>query len=62
MDDACIFFLASLPKEVFETVKRVFDLYSKGNIKGQQVKRGALGMKLDLKGVKQYHNAEIYIY
>ena len=51
MDDVCIFFLASLPKEVFETLKKIYDLYSKGDIKGQQVKKLALGMKLDLKGI-----------
>ena len=52
MDDACIF-LAGLPKNVFATVKRVFDQYSEGNLKGQQIKKGSLGMKLDLKGTKQ---------
>ena len=54
LDDACIFFLASLPKDVFETLRKIFDLYSKGNIKGQQVRKGALGMKLDLKGILIY--------
>ena len=53
MNDACIFFLASLPKDVFETLKRVFDQYSKGNLKVQQVKKGSQGMKLDLKVTKQ---------
>lgn len=29
LDDACIFYLASLPKEVFAEVEKVFDFYSK---------------------------------
>ena len=58
LDDACVFFLASLPKDVFETVEKVFDKYSKGNLKGQTVKKGSLGMRLDLKGIiKLNHNA-----
>ena len=51
LDDACIFYLASLPKEVYIEVERVFDAYSKGNLKGQVAKKGALGMSLDLKGI-----------
>ena len=62
LDDACIFFLASLPKDVFETLRKIFDLYSKGNIKGQQVRKGALGMKLDLKGILIYCIIPVIIY
>lgn len=50
LDDACVFFLASLPKETFSAAEEVFNLYSMGEIKGQVVKRGTLGRKQDLKG------------
>ena len=51
LDDACIFYLASLPKEEFAEVEKVFDFYSKGNLKGQVARKGALGQSLDLKGI-----------
>lgn len=35
---------------VWGTLKSIYGLYSKGDIKGKQVKKGALRMKLDLKG------------
>ena len=50
LDDACVFFLASLPNELFSLVERVFQLYGKGMLKGQKVKRGSLGKALELKG------------
>ena len=50
LDDACVFFLASLPNEVFSLVEKVFQLYGKGMLKGQKVKRGSLGKVLELKG------------
>ena len=50
LDDACIFFLAALPKETFSALEKAFDMYSKGEVKGQVAKRGSLGKKLDLKG------------
>ena len=50
LDDACIYFLASLPKETYNIAMRVFDSYSIGQLKDQTAKRGTLGQKLDLKG------------
>ena len=55
LDDACVFFLASLPKEMFMAAEEVFNLYSTGGIKGQVAKRGTLGKKLDLKGSNFKH-------
>lgn len=55
LDDACMFFLAGLPKETFSVAEQVFDLYSMGEIKGQTAKRGSLGKKLDLKGSNFKH-------
>ena len=48
LDDASIFFLASLPKKVYAVVK-VFSLYSLSQLKGQSSKRGGLGQRMDLK-------------
>ena len=50
LDDASIFFLASLPKEVYLLAERVFTLYSLCQLKGQTSKRGGLGQRMDLKG------------
>ena len=50
LDDASIFFLAGLPKEVYEVVEKVFTLFSRCQLKGQKSKRGGLGKPLDLKG------------
>ena len=55
LDDGCVFFLASLPKETFTVAKQVFELYSMGEIKGQSAKRGTLGKKIDLKGSNFKH-------
>ena len=50
MDDASIFFLASLPKKLYALAERVFSCYSLGQLKGQTSKRGSLGKRMDLKG------------
>ena len=50
LDDACIFFLASLPNVTYDIAMRVFDAYSMGELKDQTAKRGSLGQKIDLKG------------
>ena len=50
VDDACVFFLASLLNELFSS-SGVFKLYVKGMLKGQKVKRGSL--VLELKGKKK---------
>ena len=50
MDDASIFFLASLPKESYVLLELIFALFSTGDMKGQKCPRGSLGKKLDLKG------------
>ena len=55
LDDGCVFFLASLPKDTFTVAEKVFELYSTGEIKGQAAKRGTLGKKLDLKGSNFKH-------
>jgi len=55
LDDACVFFLASLPKETFTVAEKVFNLFSTGQLKGQSAKRGTLGRKLDLKGSNFKH-------
>ena len=55
LDDGCVFFLASLPKETFAVAEKVFNLFSTGEIKGQSAKRGTLGRKLDLKGSNFKH-------
>ena len=55
LDDACVFFLASLPKETFTVAEKVFSLFSTGQIKGQSAKRGTMGRMLDLKGSNFKH-------
>lgn len=50
LDDASIFFLASLPNDVYIVVEKVFTLFSQCQLKGQKSKRGGLGKQLDLKG------------
>ena len=50
LDDASMYFLATLPKEIYTIVTWIFSAYSIGELKGQSAKRGSLGKKLDLKG------------
>ena len=53
IDDAIVFYLASLPVTLFALVERVFQQYSDANIKGQKVprsKKGVSSKALDLKG------------
>lgn len=52
LDDACIFYLASLPCETFQLVKEVFNLFGNGELKGQKTR--AQGKQLELKGKFQY--------
>ena len=50
LDDASIFFLAGMPKEIYDTVLQIFEEYSLGELKDQHIKKGSLGSKIDLKG------------
>ena len=47
-----IYYLAALPKEIFVSVKNIFNLYSRGDLKGQKISRSkAKACKdIDLKG------------
>ena len=55
VDDACIFFLAGFPKDTFSVLEKVFDMYSRGKVKGLVAKLGSLGKMLDLKGSNFKH-------
>ena len=50
LDDACVFFLASLPRETFPLVDQVFTLFTKGEIKGQKIKKRSQAKAFELKG------------
>lgn len=51
LDDAMIFFLASLPQDMFNVVGVIFNKFSKGDLKGQRVVKVKSDSKpLDLKG------------
>ena len=50
MDNAAIFYLASLSNEGYRLLEKVFSLFSDGMPKGQKVKRASLGKPLELKG------------
>ena len=61
MDDAAVFYLASLPIEGYRLLEKVFRLYSDGMLKGQKTKKISLGKPLELKGKFGTHNDIIYI-
>jgi len=50
MDNAAIFYLASLSNEGYRLLEKVFSLFSDGMLKGQKMKRASLGKPLELKG------------
>lgn len=53
LDDAMVFYIASLPATVFSLAERIFQQYSNANVKGQKVprsKKGVTSTSLDLKG------------
>ena len=49
-DDACVFFLASLPNELFSQVEKIFQLYGKGMLKGQKIKKGLTRQNIGAEG------------
>ena len=50
LDDACVFYLASLPQETFELLEEVFSHFNKEELKGQKFKRKSKEKALELKG------------
>lgn len=53
LDDALIFFLATLPCNSFKVARSIFQMYSNGKVKGQKVpksKKNVQAKPLDLKG------------
>ena len=55
LDDAMVFYLASLPNGIFKTVEKMFLLYLKGQLKGQKIprsKKSVAATPPDLKGSK----------
>lgn len=54
MEDATIFFLASLPQQAYRVLLQLFELYENGNIKSQVISRSKQGIgnvQLDCKGI-----------
>lgn len=52
LDDAMIFYLAALPKDIFICIKTIFKLHLRGDIKGQKMSRSKskASNDIDLKG------------
>ena len=57
-----IYYLAALPCGIFQSIKTIFNLYSKGGLKGQKVSRSkAKAHKdIDLKGSVPLNAFEVY--
>ena len=62
LDDACVFYLASLPRETFELMEEIFNLFNKGELKGQKIKRKSKEKALELKGTSIHIKFSIIIH